>query len=144
MIAPTWSRIALCAGLAACGGPGAPATPAPAAAPDAGVRAIDPALVPELAAGLEEVLATMAAITDGAADCPTMARQLGELFDRSAPLFELARGHGQDPEAGPALVAALDARAAVVQPLVERIARELGRCQLDPDVAAVMERMPTL
>lgn len=132
--------------VAACGGgrgartpPGASSAPAE---PDAAV--VDRAMLAELAAGLEEVLATMADITVQAADCPEMARQLAGLFDKSAPLFDLVRAQGADPAASPVLAAELDARAAAVQPLVERIGQGLARCQLDPDVARVMERMPTL
>ena len=37
----------------------------------------------------------------------------------------------------------LEAHADEVQPLTDRISRGLERCQLDPAVAAAMERMPT-
>lgn len=131
----------LVAALTACGG--GKAKPAPAPAPEPAAPAVDRALLVEIAAGLEDVLATMAAIAEGAADCPAMAAQLGELFDKSAPLFELAKTQDADPEAGPLLRAELDGRAPRVQPLVERIGKGLGRCQMDAGVAAAMEKMPT-
>jgi len=132
--------IALLLALAACGGKARPA-PAPAAEP--GPPPVDRAMLVEIAVGLEDVLTTMAAIAEGAADCPAMAAQLTELFDKSAPLFELAKTQDADPEAGPILRAELDARAPRVQPLVERIGKGLARCQMDAGVAAAMERMPT-
>ncbi len=132
--------------LASCGGGRSAATvppPAAAAAADAGTS-VDRELLRDIASGLQEVLATMAVITEGAPDCTAMATQLGTLFDDSAALFELAHTQGNDPQAGPALAAELDARSAAVQPVVDRISRGLGRCQLDAAVANVMERMPTL
>lgn len=134
---------ALVALVAACGGGAGkppPTTPAPAPAGPA----TDPALARDIADGFLEILTTMAAITEAAPDCPAMAVQLTELFDQSAELFDLARAQGADPEAGPLLEAELDRRASAVAPLVERIQAGLGRCQLDRDVAAAMERMPTL
>lgn len=127
--------------VAACGGKPRPAPTEPAE--PSGPAPVDRALLAEIATGLEDVLATMAAIAEGAPDCPAMATQLGELFDKSAPLFELARAQGADPAAAPLLTAELDARAARVEPLVARIGQGLGRCQMDPGVAAAMERMPT-
>ncbi len=118
-----------------------PATP-PAATPAR--PPADPALARDIADGFLEILTTMAAITEAAPDCPAMAVQLIELFDQSAELFELARAQGADPEAGPLLEAELDRRASAVAPLVDRIQAGLGRCQMDRDVAAAMERMPTL
>ena len=115
-----------------------PATPAPADAPP------DLQLLAGIAAGLEEVLATMATITEQAPDCPAMAADLSRLFDQSSELFTLAHREGADPEAGPILVAELDKRAAAVQPLSERIQKGLARCQMDPGLRAAIERMPTL
>lgn len=132
--------VILAIAITACGG-GQQPKPAPAEEP--AKPAIDRAMLVEIAAGLEDVLATMAAISESAADCPAMAGQLTQLFDKSAPLFELARTQDADPEAGPLLRAEIDGRAASVQPLVERIGKGLGRCQMDPDVAAAMEKMPT-
>jgi hypothetical protein len=127
--------------LAACGGKQtATRDPAPPPPADPGP---DRALLSEIADGLVDVLSTMAAITESAADCPVMASQLGELFDKSAPLFELARAQGADAEAAPLLTAEMDTRAPRVQPLVDRISTGLARCQMDPDVARVIERMPT-
>ncbi len=140
---------AACAALAgtACRGKGDDTTPAPPpddGAATGGAPAVDAALMREIAAGLEEVLATMAAITTEATDCPAMATQLGDLFDKSQSLFDLAHTQAQDPAANNALAAELDKRAPAVQPLVERISKGLERCKLDADVAAAMERMPTL
>ncbi len=146
---PAWTRSAwLAFALAACGGgtpvardPGAP--PATAAI-DAGIDAgPDPAMLAELAAGLAETLAAMAQVTTIAPDCPTMASELGGLFDRAAPLFELAQRQARDPAAAALLTAAMDARAAEVGRRVEAIERGLARCQHDPAVAAAMARMPT-
>jgi hypothetical protein len=122
-------------------------TPAAATAPatdeETGPVA-DPKLAADIAAGFEEVLATMASITEGAADCPLMATKLLDLFQKSAPLFDLARAQGADAEAVRMLKAELDKRSAAVEPLVTRIQRGLERCKMDPDVAAAMEHMPTL
>ena len=128
---------------AACGGGSrpAPAAPAPTEEP-AAAPAVDRVLLAEIADGLVEMLATMAVITEGAADCPTMATQLGGLFDKSAPLFDLARGQDANPEAKPILTAEMDGRATQVQPLVDRISAGLARCQLDAEVAKAIERMP--
>lgn len=131
--------IPLVAALACGGGK----QPAPAQPEEPAPPAVDRAMLVEIAAGLEDVLATMAAIAEGAPDCPAMAAQLTSLFDKSAPLFELAKTQDADPEAGPLLRAELDGRAARVQPLVERIGEGLGRCQMDAGVAAAMEKMPT-
>ena len=131
----------------ACGGGArpAPATPAPTPGEAAPAEpSADPALARDIAEGFLEVLSTMATITESAPECRAMAVQLTELFDKSAELFELARAQGADPAAGPLLEAELDKRAPAVAPLVERIQRGLQRCQLDPDVTAAMERMPTL
>lgn len=119
--------------------------PAPAPAPPAEQKpSADPALARDIADGFIEVLATMATITETAEDCPVMATRLLELFEKSTALFDLARTQGADPEAGPLLKTELDNRAAAVAPLVDRITRGLERCKMDPDVAAAMERMPTL
>ena len=131
--------------IAACGGGGGarPAAPAPAAA-DAGAPPLDRAALAEIADGLQEVLATMAAIVEQAPDCGAMAHQLGELFDRSEPLFGIAKTQGADPVAGPVLTQEMDARAAAVAPVVERISDGLARCRGDESVVEVMKRMPTL
>ena len=134
--------------LTACGGGrGAAREPAgnrAAAGPDAGVDAgPDVALLTGLADGLAETLATMATITTEAADCATMARELGRLFDQAATLFTMAEAQAADPGAARLLTAAMEARAAEVGPLVDRISAGLSRCQSDADVARVMERMPT-
>lgn len=114
------------------------------AALDAGVDAApDLALLTGLADGLAETLATMATITTDAADCPTMARELGELFDQASTLFAMAQQQATDPAAAKLLTAAMDARAAEVAPLVDRISHGLQRCQNSPEVGTVMARMPT-
>jgi hypothetical protein len=132
--------------VAACGGKARPASTAPAAetpAAEPAAPVVDRALLGEIADGLVDVLATMASITEGATDCAGMAAQLGALFDKSAPLFELARAQGADAAAAPVLTAEMDARADRVQPLVDRISAGLARCQMDPAVGKVIERMPT-
>jgi hypothetical protein len=130
--------------VVACGGSSKPAPAGPATtAEPATAPAVDRALLAEIADGLVEMLATMAVITEGAADCPAMATQLGALFDKSAPLFDLARSQDANPEAKPVLTAEMDGRATQVQPLVDRISAGLARCQMDADVAKAIERMPT-
>jgi hypothetical protein len=132
--------------LGACGGGRTRARPPGNQPPpaDAGVDAgPDVALLTEIADGLAETLATMATITGEARDCPTMAADLGRLFDQAASLFALAESQAAEPAAARLLTAAMDARAAEVQPLVDRIVAGLARCQHDPDVAAAMARMPT-
>ena len=125
--------------------PASAPAPAPASAPveETGPVA-DPKLAADIAAGFEEVLATMASITEAAGDCPVMATKLLDLFQKSAPLFDLARAQGGNPDAARMLKAELDKRASAVEPLVTRIQHGLERCKMDPDVAAAMERMPTL
>jgi hypothetical protein len=130
------------AGLA-CSKKSEPTTPnAPASPPPADEKP-DPELLAGIAAGLEEVLVTMATITEDAADCAAMASNLTRLFDQSTELFDLARREGADPDAGPLLVAELDRRAAAVEPLLDRIQKGLARCQMDPAVRAAIDRMPT-
>ena len=140
-----WAAALTALALAACGGgrraPHEPTHNQPATI-DAGVGP-DIALLTELADGLAETLATMATITTDAADCPTMAADLGRLFDQARALFALAQTQAADPAATRLLTAAMDARAAEVGPLVERIGQGLARCQHDPSVAAAMARMPT-
>ena len=139
--------IAIAVALLGCGGGrAAPREPGNRAgvAPDAGVDAgPDVALLTGLADGLAETLATMATITTAAADCPTMARELDRLFDHAGALFAMAQAQAADPAAAKLLTVAMDARAAEVAPLVERIGVGLARCQNDPEVAAAMARMPT-
>lgn len=136
--------MAMVAALAACGGGRAPARPAEPPPVDAGADAgPDVALLTEIADGLAETLATMAKITTDAPDCPTMARDLGRLFDQAGSLFAMAEAQADDPAAAKLLTAAMDARAAEVKPLVDRIVAGLARCQHDPDVAEAMARMPT-
>jgi hypothetical protein len=142
------SELVLIVVLAACGGGGSKPAPQAPSSPPPEEKTVDPVLLRDLADGLLEVLATMATITeakaeDGKVDCPAMAIQLTRLFEQSTELFELARVQGADPDAGPLLTAEMDQRAAAVQPLVDRIKLGLARCQMDPDVAAAMERMPT-
>ncbi|HUQ03177.1 MAG TPA: hypothetical protein VM261_11830 [Kofleriaceae bacterium] len=103
----------------------------------------DPALLRDIAAGIEDVLETMARIAEGSPDCPAMAVSLNQLFDQSAELFDLARTQAADPDAAPLLTAEFEKRSAGVQPAVDRISRGLARCKLDPEVAAAIERMPT-
>ena len=136
--------IAMTVALSACGGGRKPTQPAPPPPVDAGLDAgPDLALLTELADGLAETLATMATITTDAPDCPTMAGELGRLFDQASALFSMAEAQAADPAAARLLTAAMDARAAEVKPLVDRIVAGLARCQHDPDVARAMERMPT-
>jgi hypothetical protein len=118
--------------------------PAPAPTDETAAPVADPKLAADIAAGFEEVLATMASITEGAEDCPVMATKLLDLFQKSTPLFDLAHAQAADPEAARLLKIELDKRAGAVEPLVTRIQHGLERCKMDPDVAAAMERMPTL
>lgn len=130
--------------VVACGGGGgARSSETPAHRDNSGeVQAVDPKLLAEVAAGLEEVLGAMAQITDGA-DCPTMGAELHQLFERSAPLFELARAQEASPEAAAILTAEMDARAVRVKPLVDRIGTGLARCKDDPSVVEAVRTMPT-
>lgn len=104
---------------------------------------VDRAVLADVAAGLEEVLGAMAQIAGGT-DCPAMGAQLGELFARSQPLFELARAQEQEPEAARLLAAELEARAGTVAPLVERIGVGLERCRGEPAVIDAIRAMPVL
>jgi hypothetical protein len=129
---------------AACGGP-----PRATAPPehrdnhaDPAPPAIDRKLLADVAAGHEEVLAAMAQITAGT-DCPAMGAQLHELFARSAPLFELARTQGANPDAAAVLTAEMNTRADRVRPLVETIGAGLERCHTEPTVVDAIQSMPT-
>ncbi|HVV83950.1 MAG TPA: hypothetical protein VHE35_12835 [Kofleriaceae bacterium] len=137
----------LVAATACGGGKAAPREPAgnlAPAPPDAGVDAgPDFALLTGLADGFAETLATMAKITTDAPDCPTMAAQLGQLFDQAASLFAMAEAQAKDPAAARVLTQAMNARSGEVKPLVEKIGDGLARCQNDPAVGEVMARMPT-
>lgn len=130
--------------VAACGGGGGARPAAPSAkSDDPGAPApVDPALLAEIAAGLEEVLAAMAQIA-GNPDCAAMGVELGQLFDRSQPLFDLARTQGEHPEAAKLLTAEMDARSKRVATLVDAIGPGLARCKGDAGVVAAMSRMPT-
>lgn len=142
-------RTALLALVVAAGCGGSPRRTPPPAHPEPGSTVevegpapVDPKLLAELAAGLEEVLGAMAQIAAGP-DCPAMGAQLRDLFDRSAPLFELARTQGDNPDAARVLTAELNARADRVQPLVEAIGKGLERCREEPSVVEAIRRMPT-
>lgn len=127
---------------AACGGPQHDSTPPPP--PDAAPRlAMDEATARETAAGLLEVLATMAAIVEQrAGDCPAMAAELGTLFDQAQPLVEIVEAAKLDPESSRILGAAMKELELSVTPLVERIGPALRTCKDDPAVQTAMQRMP--
>ncbi|MBL8624596.1 MAG: hypothetical protein JNK64_25025 [Myxococcales bacterium] len=137
-------RLLLIGALAACGGggkappPASPTPPAPAPTP-----AVDEAGAAEVADAFVEVLATMVQISQGY-DCKAMGTSLGQLFDRSQPLFDQTLTLAHDPESSKLLVAAMNARAAEVDPLVEAMGPGLVRCKDEPSVMDAMERMPTL
>ncbi|MBK9036780.1 MAG: hypothetical protein IPL61_36945 [Myxococcales bacterium] len=140
----TWI-LALCF-AGACGG-SAPAPAAPSSTPPEAeaepAPAVDPQVAAEVADAFVEVLATMAQITTGPS-CPAMGEELRGLFDRSAELFDHARALARDPEASKLLVAAMEARAAEVAPLIEAMGPGLVRCREDATVQDAMARMPTL
>jgi hypothetical protein len=130
--------------LAACGGGGGkkqqvekPTTEVEAEA------APDPQMMAEIADGLVEVLATMAAIGESAPDCKAKAAQFDDLFEKSAPLFDLAKAQAAEDEAARMLEAEMDAREPQVAPLVARIGKGFERCKMDPDVERAIEKMPT-
>lgn len=127
---------------AACGG--GPRANEPPAHRDnsAAAMEVDRTLLADVAAGLEEVLAAMAQISGGA-DCPTMGAELHQLFERSAPLFALARTQGDNPDADAVLTAEMEQRAHRVRPLVETIGAGLARCRDEPAVVDAMKQMPT-
>jgi hypothetical protein len=130
--------------LIACGGTQHDKTPPPA--PDATPRLVmDEPTARETAAGLLEVLATMADITEQrAGDCPTMAAELGTLFDQSAPLFEIVEAAKLDADASRLLGEAMKEHELAVPPLVDRIGKGLDTCRGDPEVGEVMQRMPVI
>lgn len=138
--APLVALVALV--LAACGGGGTRAVEAPAPAEEEQPVTVDPALLAEIAAGLEEVLAAMAQISANP-DCAAMGVDLGKLFDRSQPLFTLARAQERDPEASRLLAVEMDARGGRVAALAQTIGAGLERCRGDRGVVEAMQRMPT-
>ncbi len=127
--------------VAACGGAGKAPPPAEPTPPPAPV--LDEAGAAEVAAAFVGVLAAMVEISRGD-DCKQMGTQLGALFDRSQPRFDQALTLAHDPGAAKLLVAAMNARAAEVDPLVEAMGPGLVRCKDEPAVQDAMERMPTL
>ncbi len=134
---------ALLLALAACGG--AQPAPTPPANPPADdpAPAVDEAGAAEVADAFVEVLATMVQISQGD-DCKAMGTSLQTLFARSQPLFDQALTLAHDPASSKLLVAAMNARAAEVDPLVEAMGPGLVRCKDEPAVVDAMERMPTL
>jgi len=104
---------------------------------------VDRALLADVAAGIEEVLAAMAQITAGA-DCVAMGGELSSLFDRSKPLFELADAQRANDEAARILRGELEARGERVKPMVDAISAGLSRCMKEPSVVEAMQKMPTL
>lgn len=128
--------------FAACGGTQRDQTPPPA--PDAAPKlAMDEATARETAAGLLEVLETMAAIVEQrAGDCPAMAAELVTLFDQAQLLVEIVEAAKLDPKASRILGAAMKEHELAVTPLVERIGVGLDTCKTDAAVAEAMQRMP--
>jgi hypothetical protein len=95
------------------------------------------------AAGLLEVLETMAAIAEQrAGDCPAMAAELSALFDQTGPLVEIVEAAKLDPEASRLLTEAFEEHELAVPALEERISAGLATCQLDADVSAALKKMP--
>lgn len=130
--------------LAACGG-GTAAKPAPhqpAPEPEP-APTVDAAGAAEVADAFVEVLAMMVQISGGY-DCKAMGTSLGQLFDRSQPLFDQTLKLAHDPASSKLLVAAMNARSAEVDPLVEAMGPGLVRCRDEASVVDAMERMPTL
>ncbi|MBP6843099.1 MAG: hypothetical protein KA201_05120, partial [Kofleriaceae bacterium] len=130
--------------MVACGGGSKPPTTAPPAQPaPEPTPTVDEAGAAEVADAFVEVLATMVQISQGD-DCKAMGTSLGQLFDRSQPLFDQALTLAHDPASSKLLVAAMNARSAEVDPLVEAMGPGLVRCKDEPSVVDAMERMPTL
>ena len=76
--------------MVACGGGSKPPTTAPPAQPaPEPTPTVDEAGAAEVADAFVEVLATMVQISQGD-DCKAMGTSLGQLFDRSQPLFDQA------------------------------------------------------
>lgn len=128
--------------LAACGGSSSSRAPAAQPEPER-TPAVTDEVAAEVADAFVEVLATMVAISREPA-CPQMGAGLGALFDRSRELFEQANALAADPEAAKLLVAAMDARAAEVAPLIDAMGAGLVRCREDASVVEAMGRMPTM
>lgn len=128
-----------------CGGPqrdNPPPPPPPDAEP---VPSFDRETARELSDGFLEVLGTMAQIAEQrAADCSAMADDLEALFDRSEPLFELARSAAADPESMRLLNQEMARHDAAVAPLIERISPGLEGCRSEPRLVEIMARMPVL
>jgi hypothetical protein len=131
-------RICLFLAITACSSAKpAPAPPAPAHA------GYDPGELASLADGVFEVLETMAATVDAHAnDCPGMGRELGELFDKSAPIFARANEVARDPIASRHLAAEMRRHDAESRGLGDRISRGVNACAADPGVQAAMTKMP--
>lgn len=136
------AALALALAVAACGGSSSSRAPAAQPEPER-VPAVTDEVAAEVADAFVEVLATMVAISREP-ECPRMGAGLAALFDRSRELFDQASGLAADPEAAKLLVAAMDARAAEVAPLIEAMGAGLVRCREDASVVEAMARMPTM
>jgi hypothetical protein len=127
--------------VAACGS--AKPAPAPPAPPPDANAGYDPGELASLADGVYEVLETMAATVDAhAGDCPGMGRELGELFDKSAPIFARASQVARDPVASRHLAAEMRRHDAESRGLGDRISRGVNACAADPGVQAAIAKMP--
>ncbi len=128
-----------------CGGPQRDAAPPPPPPDAAVVPSFDQETARELADGFLEVLGTMAQIVEQRGpDCSAMADDLEALFDRSEPMFELARSAAEDGESMRLLNQEMARHDAAVTPLVERISPGLEGCRSEPRLVEIMGRMPVL
>ena len=132
-------RLVLVAFVAACGG--SKPKPAPAAPPPK--PSYDPAELEQLADGLYDLLDTMAVVVEAHPDdCPGMAKELDQLFDKAAPIVTRTREVAKDPDASRALAADMKRHDAEAPGLVDRISKGLAPCAGDPDVRNAVDKMP--
>jgi predicted TIM-barrel fold metal-dependent hydrolase len=132
-------RVLIVALVAACGG----SKPRPAPAPPPPKPSYDPAELAELADGLYDVLETMAVVVEAhPSDCPGMAKELDQLFDKAAPIVTRAKEVANDRDASRALAAEMKRHDAQAPGLVDRISNGLAPCAGDPDVRNAIDKMP--
>lgn len=94
---------------------------------------------------MQEVIAMMRALSDAASaangDCPKMAASLQKVNDEHHELHLRMHQLDDDPSAEDRADAWMKAHDAELAPMFEKLFKELGRCENDPEVMKAMEAM---